>query len=193
MAGVSVDFCRPGGGCFCERCQKAFEAKYGKRLKGIDAYDPDWRAWQRNCITDYLRELREAVRKARPDAQFSGYVWARFAPDKDRAGQDWPRWLKEGIMDFVAVGQYSPSTLVFRAGCHTLNTIAQRDLGGDLGRLCPLLGVGYIQQANPSHAAADIVIARHLQAAREEGLGRAGYFAFYSIRNHLETSAGYSK
>lgn len=194
VEGVSLDFCRPGGGCFCPRCQKAFEARCGKRLTGeMDPYDPDWQAWQRNSITEYLRKLREAVRKARPNAQFSGYVWARFAPDKDRGGQDWPRWLKEGIMDWVAVGQYTPSTPWFRAECQSLRTIAQRELGGDMRRICPLLGVSYIQGANPSHAAADAVIDRHLQAAREAGLTAAGYFPFFSIRTHLETSASHAK
>jgi len=193
VAGVSLDFCRPGGGCFCPRCAELFQARYSKPLKGIDPYDRDWVNFQRDSITQYMRELRQALRQARPDARFSGYVWGRFAPDADRAGQAWPRWLKEGIMDFVAVGQYSPSTPEFRAECQVLRQIADRDLRGDVSGICPLLGVGYIRDANPSYAAADAVIARHLQAVQEEGLTKAGVFAFFEIRPHLQTVRAFAR
>ncbi|MBI5820068.1 MAG: family 10 glycosylhydrolase [Verrucomicrobia bacterium] len=192
VAGVAVDFVRPDSGCFCPRCAKGFDAKFHKPLGSAGNYDSDWLAWQRDSITDYVRELRTALRKARPDAQLAGYVWARFAPDKDRAGQDWPRWLKENLMDFVAIGQYTPSTPWFRAECHTVRMIAERELMGRTDRVCPLLGVGYIHQANPSHAAAATVIGRHLQAAREEGMRAAGFFAFYDIRPHTETAHAHS-
>ena len=192
VAGVALDFVRPGGGCFCPRCAGGFEAKYHKPLKDAGEYDADSIAWPRDSITDYVRQLRQALRKARPSAQLAGYVWGRYAPDQDRAGQDWPRWLKEDLMDFVAVGQYTPSTPWFRAGCRTLSVIAERELAGRTERIYPLLGVGYIQQANPSHAAADAVIHRHLQAARQEGMKAAGFFAFYEIRPHLETARNHS-
>ncbi len=192
VAGVSLDFCRPGGGCFCPRCAAAFEAKYGKPLRDVDTYDPDRRKFERDSITDYMRELREAIRKARPDAKFSGYVWGRLGPEKDRAGQDWPRWLREGIMDFVCVGQYTTSTPMFRAQCHVLKQIADKYLDGDTSRIYPLIGISYIQGANPSYALADAVLNRHLWAARQEGMVCAGYFPFHSIRTHPETSAAHS-
>ncbi|MCX6910514.1 MAG: family 10 glycosylhydrolase [Verrucomicrobia bacterium] len=192
VAGVALDFVRPGSGCYCPRCVSGFEAKFHKPLKNVDHYDSDWLTWRRDSIGDYVRQLREALRKARPTAKLAGYVWARFAPDKDRAGQDWPRWLKENLMDFVAVGQYTPSTPWFRSECHALRVIADRELGGHTDRIYPLLGVGYIHQANPSHAAASAVIARHLQAARQEGMRSAGFFAFCEIRPHQEITRAHS-
>lgn len=189
VAGLALDYCRPGGGCFCPRCAAAFAEKYGKPLATVDAHDPQWTAWQREQTTDYLRQLRAAVRRARADALLSGYVLSRFAPDVDRSGQDWPRWLRDGIMDFVAMGVYTPSTPWFRAQCHTLRTLADRDLGGRIDQVYPLLGPGYIQAANPPHTAADAVIAHHLQAACDEGLGGAGFFPFYAIRTHMATAA----
>jgi hypothetical protein len=189
VAGVSVDFCRPGGGCFCRRCAAAFAAQHGRPLANVLDRDPAWLAWQRDQITSYMRELRQAVRRARDDAVFSGYVLARFAPDADRAGQDWPRWLREGIMDFVATGAYTPSTPWFRAQCHTLRELAERELGGDTSRIYPLLGPSYIELACPPYADSDAVIARHLQATGEEGMRGAGFFPFYAVRTHMETAA----
>ncbi|MCX7826550.1 MAG: family 10 glycosylhydrolase, partial [Verrucomicrobiae bacterium] len=192
VAGIALDYVRPGGGCHCPRCAKGFEAKFHKPIKNVGAYDDDWRAWQRDSITDYVRLLRGALRKARPTARLVGYMWARFAPDKDRAIQDWPRWLKEDLMDFVAVGQYTPSTPWFRAECRAMRVIADRELGGRADLIYPLLGVGYIHRANPSHAAAAAVIHRHLQAAREEGMSAAGFFSFSEIRPHAETARAHS-
>lgn len=189
IAGVSLDFCRPGGGCFCERCAKLFEQKHGKPLSDVDAYTPQWVEFKRQCTTQYMRQLADALRKARPSAKFSGYVWGRLGPEKDRAGQDWPRWLADGIMDWVCVGQYTVSTPMFRSQCRTLKLIANKYLNGDTSRIFPLMGVTYIQGAYPSYTASDAVIARHLRAAQEEGLAGAGYFPFYGIRTHTRTSA----
>ena len=96
-------------------------------------------------------------------------------------------------MDFVAVGVYTTSTPQFRAQCHTLREIADRSLGGQTDRIYPLLGVGYIQKANPSYAAADAALGRHLWAAREEGMQAAGFFAFFGIRPHLGTVRAHSR
>jgi len=193
VAGIALDACRPGGGCHCPLCTRLFEERYGRTLDGIDHYDSDWREFKRECTTQYMRELRDAVREARADAVLAGYVWARLAPEADRAGQDWPRWLNEGIFGWVCVGQYTPSAPLFRAECHTLKVIADRYLGGDTSRIYPLLGVTYIQGAWPSYQTADAVIDRQLRAAREEGMVAAGYFPFHGIRTHRETSARHSR
>ena len=92
-------------------------------------------------------------------------------------------------MDFVATGVYTPSTPWFRAQCHVLHELAQRELRGDSSRIYPLLGPGYIQMACPAHADADAVIARHLHAAADEGLRGAGFFPFYAMRTHMDTAA----
>ena len=188
VAGVSLDFCRPGSGCHCKRCASLFGTTYGKKLEDVEAYDPDWVAFKRQSTTTYMRELSAALRAARATAQFSGYVWGRLGPDKDRAGQDWPSWLRDGVMDWVCVGQYTVSTPMFRSQCHTLKRIADEALAGDTSRICPLLGVSYVQDALPSYALADAGLRRHLRAAQTEGMLAAGYFPFWAVRTHLPTS-----
>ncbi len=192
IAGISVDYCRPGGGCFCPRCQKLFRDTYDRDLLEVDSYDPDWQQFKLEAITDWMRELSATVRTARADAKFSGYVWGRLAPEADRGGQDWPRWLAEGTMDWLCVGQYTISTPMYRSQCRTLKLIADKYLAGDTSRICPLLGASYIQGAWPSYALADAVIDRHLWAAREEGMQMAGYFPFHAIRTHTQTSAAHA-
>lgn len=188
VAGVSLDYCRPGGGCYCPRCAALFEAKYGRPLAGMDYYDPEWLAFRRESITGWMREIAATVHGTREGAKLSCYVWGRLAPEADRAGQDWPTWLAEGTVDWLCVGQYCTSTPMFRSQCHTLRLIADKYLDGDTSRICPLMGVSYIQGAYPSYPLADAVIGRHLWAARQQGMTMAGYFPFHSIRTHLQTS-----
>lgn len=193
IAGIALDAVRPGSGCHCDLCARLFEERYGRTLEGIGHYDPDWQQFRRDSMTQYVRELRAALRGADPAKRLAGYVWGRLAPDADRGGQDWPRWLNEDLMDWVCVGQYTPSTPMFRAQCHALKTIADRDLGGDTTRIFPLLGPSYIQGAFPGWELADAVIDRHLQAAREEGMTGAGYFPTSAIRTHIETSVRHAR
>jgi hypothetical protein len=193
VAGIALDAVRPGGGCHCDLCSRLFEERYGRPLAEADGYDPDWQQFRRDSITEYVRELRAALREADPEKKLAGYVWGRLGADADRAGQDWPRWLNEDLMDWVCVGQYTPSTAMYRAQCHVLKTIADRDLGGDTTRIFPLMGPSYIQGAFPSYAEADAVIDRHLRAAREEGMTGAGYFPTSAIRTHIETSARHAR
>ncbi len=192
ITGISLDYCRPGSGCFCERCQGLFRARYDRDLLECDSYDPDWLEFRRDAITDWMRELAAATRAARADAIFSGYVWGRLAPEADRAGQDWPRWLAEGTADWLCVGQYTPSTPLYRAQCRSLKLIADKYLDGDTSRICPLMGPSYIQGAYPSYPLADATIGRHLQAAREEGMTLTGYFPTHAIRGHTDTSASHA-
>ena len=95
-------------------------------------------------------------------------------------------------MDFVAVGQYTPSQPWFHAECHALRVIADRELGGCTDKIYPLLGGGYIHRANPSHGEMAGAIARDLRAVQEEGLSAAGFFAFHEFRTHSETVRRFS-
>ena len=193
VAGVALDAVRPGAGCHCDLCSRLFEERYGRPLAEADSYDPDWEEFRRDSITEYVRELRAALREADPQKKLAGSSRTYSVMLADRGGQDWARWLNEDLMDWVCVGQYTPSTAMYRAQCHALKTIADRDLGGDTTRIFPLLGPSYIQGAFPSYAEADAVIDRHLQAAREEGMTGAGYFPTSAIRTHIETSARHAR
>jgi uncharacterized lipoprotein YddW (UPF0748 family) len=192
IEGIAMDFIRPGGGCFCPRCQKLFEAKYHKPLKGVGPYDPQWLEWKRDAITDYMRQIAAAVRAARPGIKLGGYVWARLAPEKDRAqGQDFPTWLKEGTLDFVFMGNYHSSLPFFRAICRSCKQIADAH-GISPDRIMPMPGVGYIQHGYRHHEWNAAMLARELEIVAEEGLTGAGLFTFTAARVHLDVLRAHS-
>jgi uncharacterized lipoprotein YddW (UPF0748 family) len=72
-----------------------------------------WDAWRRDRVTELVRHIAAAARAARPGLAMSAAVWA----DADRAylaaGQDWRRWLEEGLLDFAAPMAYTLDTRLF--------------------------------------------------------------------------------
>ena len=61
--------------------------------------DPEaWNRWRSEQLTLLVREIRAAVRSARPAARLSAAVGAE--PEAAaRHFQDWPRWIEEGLVD----------------------------------------------------------------------------------------------
>ncbi len=64
-----------------------------------------WEENRKQLVTEFVRELREAVKRVRGDLVISSAVYYRKS-SADRVLQDWYGWLKEGIVDFVAPMAY---------------------------------------------------------------------------------------
>ena len=62
-------------------------------------------AWQRQCVTRAVRAIREAVRATR-SVPLSAAVWRNNALHCATVKQDWPRWTREGLLDFVVLMNY---------------------------------------------------------------------------------------
>jgi hypothetical protein len=138
-----------------------------------------------------MRQLAAAVRQANPKVKFGGYVWSRLGPDKDRADQDFPLWLKEGTFDFVYVGDYHSSLPFFRAVCRVCGVLADAN-GIGRERIIPNLGVGYIQNSYRHHETNEAMLARELEIVSEEGFSQAGLFTFSTSRVYLGTLKAHS-
>lgn len=79
---------------------------------GGDNLDRLWNRWRCQQLTETVQMVRDRIRAARPEVKLSAAV----KPDYDLAvrkfGQDWKRWMDEGLLDFVVVMAYSPTTTV---------------------------------------------------------------------------------
>lgn len=118
VAGVHLDYIRypDEHHCYCPACRSAFEQTIGERI-------PDWpravsggawrRAyldWRANQISLLVRDISGSIRQSHPETSISVAVWPDVDTVKDRLGQDWPRWLKEGWIDFVTPMSYTEVT-----------------------------------------------------------------------------------
>jgi uncharacterized lipoprotein YddW (UPF0748 family) len=83
-------------------------------------------------VTALVKAVREACRGRRPDIALSVAV----KPDADAAfarfGQDWVRWVREDLVDFVTPMMYSPSarTVERQAAAMTARVPAERVWAG---------------------------------------------------------------
>ena len=110
VAGIHLDYVRypARDGCYSSATRAAFE----KSIRGpvqrwpadvlpgaplADAYEQ----FRRDAITDFLALLRKTLRQKYPAVRLSAAVY----PTPESAaqnGQDWPRWLREDLLDFAS-------------------------------------------------------------------------------------------
>lgn len=65
-------------------------------------------------LTEFVREASKALRAAHPDIVLSAAVFP--TPEAAAAaGQDWPAWVREGLLDFVCPMIYTETTARFSA------------------------------------------------------------------------------
>jgi uncharacterized lipoprotein YddW (UPF0748 family) len=128
--GIHLDYVRypePGVG-YDEATRTAFQREFGVDPLRIDNPDstllqvigpdgiPDLRArwiqWKRDQITELVRDIRSDIDLIRKDVKLTAAVIADQNAALNRYGQDWPTWLREGIIDAAIPMCYGKSTPV---------------------------------------------------------------------------------
>jgi uncharacterized lipoprotein YddW (UPF0748 family) len=71
---------------------------------------PQFAAWREAQVTELVREIRQAIQAEKPWVSLSAAVWANLDDAYGSVLQDWPTWLKDGLVDFVCPMAYSTST-----------------------------------------------------------------------------------
>ena len=87
------------------------------------------------AITEFVRKASKAVRDAKPGIAFTAAVFP--TPDSAaRRNQDWPTWVREGLVDYVCPMTYTESPAEFRAQLYSCLAVAPAD------RILPGIGTG---------------------------------------------------
>ncbi|MCX7599395.1 MAG: family 10 glycosylhydrolase [Armatimonadetes bacterium] len=178
--GLQLDYFRYPGlqGCYCTRCREAFEASFGRRLQRwpqtvldgapAEAYDE----LRRRQLDGLLGEIRTAVRRARPGLPLSAAVFANWEHHRHEIGQDWVRWLQQGLLTFACPMNYTPSPERFSE-----LVTRQRGWVGPGARLC--FGIG--PYADRMGDFPTIAVARQITLARASGQG----WVLFNLRPEL--------
>jgi hypothetical protein len=66
-----------------------------------------WRAWRQALLTSLADEMADALRKADPETFVSLAAWPDVEQARERLGQDWPTWIRLGVLDFVCPMDYT--------------------------------------------------------------------------------------
>ncbi|HHW15452.1 MAG TPA: family 10 glycosylhydrolase [Firmicutes bacterium] len=113
--GIHLDYIRyPGPDMgYHPAVRQAFVARYGVdplTMAASSPLRPVWDEWRRVQVTQVVRRAAAAARLARPGILVSAAVFPSLDEARRRRYQDWPRWVLEGDLDFVAPMAYSAST-----------------------------------------------------------------------------------
>lgn len=113
--GIHLDYIRyPGPNLgYHPAVRQAFLARYGVDPLKLEADSPlrsTWDDWRRAQVSQVVRRVSAAARLARPGVLVSAAVFPSLHEAWQQRFQDWPRWVLEGDLDFVAPMAYSAST-----------------------------------------------------------------------------------
>jgi uncharacterized lipoprotein YddW (UPF0748 family) len=129
VQGIQLDYIRfegPEAG-YGDACKARFEAWSGKTVEHWPAdcapggpLGDAYAEFKRETISSFVHEASAALKAAKPGLQLSAAVFSYPELAQRQVSQDWPRWLKEGWVDFVF-----PMTYTEDAASFTGATVAQ--------------------------------------------------------------------
>jgi uncharacterized lipoprotein YddW (UPF0748 family) len=142
--------------------------------EGIADLKSRWQQWQRDQVTAFVRDVRNDLDLINPKLKLTAAVIADQPAALNRYFQEWPRWLREGIVDAAIPMAYSPSTTTFVRQMSAARSIpTERHL---------YAGVGIYNQG--ARDAAD-----KIRRARQMGVDGIALFSF----DALAASTGYAR
>ncbi|MEI8348560.1 MAG: family 10 glycosylhydrolase [Candidatus Omnitrophota bacterium] len=72
-----------------------------------------WKDWKRSQVTEFLETLVKKTRVIHPDISIAATGCMPYSRAYYEAFQDWPSWLKNGLVDYVTIMSYSPYPFEF--------------------------------------------------------------------------------
>jgi hypothetical protein len=107
--GVNLDRVRfpASDWCYCSWCKERFRTDTGTVLTAFDSGTSEALAfleWKRRINLKAAETICRAIRDARPGMPITAYVVA--PDDKDDKAQSWELWVRNGLVDAVAVSMY---------------------------------------------------------------------------------------
>ncbi|MEN3202825.1 MAG: family 10 glycosylhydrolase [Atribacterota bacterium] len=119
LDGIHLDYFRfpdptLADACYCENCRETFRRAYGfdplflDPVKDFEKHQK-WIAFRADALSRFAASLAHSVRRVRPEVLLSCAVKPFGFPLLGYPGflQDWPRWGKERIFDFLVPMTYS--------------------------------------------------------------------------------------
>jgi uncharacterized lipoprotein YddW (UPF0748 family) len=105
---------------FGDVARTEFEKAHGRRVANWPAdvisgtLKLSYEDWERDNVTRLVRQIRHEVKTRRPDALLSAAVWPNIHLHRSTVKQDWPRWCRERLLDFVVPMAYTADLDDFR-------------------------------------------------------------------------------
>jgi uncharacterized lipoprotein YddW (UPF0748 family) len=172
--GLHFDYIRypDGEHCYCDGCRQRFESESSRKVENWpeDCYRgarrAEYRDWRCRQITRVVKALHDEAKQLSPKLKISAAVFGSYPSCRESVGQDWPEWIKAGLLDFVCPMDYTESDDAF---C----SLVENQMQLVAGRTPIYPGIG--ATASRSALSADRVVGQIYHARR---LGAAGFTIF---------------
>jgi len=181
IAGIQFDYMRfPNGNyCYCDNCKSEFQksakvtvARWPEDVQQGGAYYDQWQSWRRGLITGLATEISQECHRIKPQIFVSLAAWADLNDAYNSVAQEWPLWVKKGILDFVCPMDYTKSR----------DDLANNQLPGQLDQVRGAIPLYAGLGAFLMDSAGQLV--DQIQAARDSGAD--GFIAFAYFSGNLE-------
>lgn len=184
--GIHLDYIRWDGdkGSFTPMCQERFEKWSGAKVVNWpqDVLTPgsrqaQWQEFKRDVITSFVRETRQALKGIKPELQLSAAVFPNPGQARNSVFQDWPLWVKEGLVDWVSTMTYDEDAASFKASLQQQKAV----MVNSAVKLYP--GIRFTYEGGRTLALDSAV--DEIKAVRDLGLEG---FSVFEWRDHLRDS-----
>jgi len=130
-----------------------------------------WDAWRRDQVTEFVREAGEGVR--RREKKLSVATVADEKKYRSLTFQDWPLWLREGLIDFAVPMNYSDTRSVAKRNTETLLNAAPAE------RDKIIIGLGAYKLLDSPGA-----LLAQIKDCRSLGAGGVALFSYDNMTKH---------
>jgi uncharacterized lipoprotein YddW (UPF0748 family) len=137
--------------------------------KTADECDETWRQWKRDRVTDLLGLLAKKAREIHPGITVSATGCMPYTRALQEAFQDWPSWIRLGVVDFVTVMSYSPYSCEFERWIERIKGRA-----GDFSKVRIAVGAYKL-------LGLDAIFRRELEICEDSGAGGFVIFHYGSL------------
>ena len=114
--GIHFDYIRypDSDYCYCAGCASRFQSQTGRAVTNwpadvlaAGALRTAFLDWRRAQITRLVQTVHAGVKAMKPSVQVSAAVFPDAVSAFDDVGQDWRRWVTNGIVDFLCPMDYT--------------------------------------------------------------------------------------
>jgi uncharacterized lipoprotein YddW (UPF0748 family) len=152
----------------------SYDAQTRKLFKEYSGWDPleikaqdcgnmiwnEWLEWNRDQVTQFVRELKEALKSTGRDVKISAAVFPNADNARVLIGQDWSKWAELDLVDMLCPMLYSDHSAFFEK-------LVRQAVGHGRGHclVCPGIGIRTSHNQNtPERMLEQLRISRELGA-----------------------------
>ena len=149
-----------------------------RMVEEMEKQDLAWRQWPMDKVTDVVRDVYRSAKKVRPSVVVSAAVFYTKASGESVL-QEWPRWIGEGIIDYVIPMAYVDDPALSAAFDEWTK------IPGWKSKIIPGLSIYRMVEGKPAPRTAEVV-QRQIEMCAKRGSNGQVYFCCHYISPELE-------